>query len=106
MDAMISRITIFSFLLGLMLGLGIFLHAKGERDRCNSYPAGGVPPKSETVVSGTREIQAPCSDWWIRQPSEIQVLCIADLGLALIFCVNALIDVRRSIQWRRGRKSH
>jgi len=103
---MISRVTIFSLLLGLMLGLGIFLHANGERDRCNSYPAGGVPPNSETVVSGTREIEASCSDWWIRQPIEIQILCIGDAGLGLIFALNALTDLRRSIQWRRARKSH
>jgi hypothetical protein len=103
---MISRLTIFSLLLGLMLALGIFIHAKSERDRCNSYPAGSVPPKSESIVSGTREIEAPCSDWWIRQSTEIQILCIADLGLALIFLLNAAGDLRRWLQWRRGDKSH
>ena len=106
MDAMISRVTIFSLLLGLMLGLGIFLRAKGEHDRCNTYTAGDIPPKSETVVSGTREIQAPCSDWWIRQPMEMQVLSIADAGLGLIFVINCLIDLRRWALWKRRRKSH
>lgn len=103
---MISRVTIFSLLLGLMLGLGIWMHTSGERDRCNTYPAGGVPPKSESIVSGTHEIEAPCSDWWIRQPMQIQILSIADAGLAMIFVLNALIDLRAWLEWRHGRGSH
>lgn len=103
---MISRVTIFSLLLGLMLGLGIFLHANGERDRCNTYPEGGVPPRSEYIVSGTREVEMPCDSWWPRQTMTVQVLCIAGAGLGMIFVVNALIDLRRSVHWGRTRKSH
>lgn len=103
MDAMISRVTIFSLLLGLMLGLGIFIHTSSERDRCNMYPAGGTPPKTEYVVTGTREVEVSCNDWWMRQPLAMQVQCIADAGLGLIFAVNALIDLRRWTRWRRGR---
>ena len=101
MDAMISRLTIFSLLLGLMLGLGIYMHAKGAHDRCNSYPPGGVQPRNELVVTGTRQIQVPCSDWWMRQPQTVQILCIADAGLGLIFTLNVLIDLRRWVEGRR-----
>jgi len=104
MDAMISRITIFSLLLGLMLGLGTFMRVKGEQDRCNTYPAGGIPPKTEYVVSGTREVEISCDDWWMRQPMTVQILCIMDVGLGMIFAVNALQDTRNWIQRRRLRR--
>ena len=100
MDAMISRITIFSLLLGLMLGLGTYMRVKGEQDRCNTYPPGTTPPKTEYVVSGTREVEISCNDWWMRQPTTVQILCIADAGLAMIFVVNALQDIRAWIQWK------
>lgn len=104
MDAMISRVTIFSLLLGLMLGLGIDMHAKGEHDRCNTYPAGGVAPKTEYVVTGTREVEVPCGDWWMRQPMWMQIACMADAGLGMMFAVNALLDLRRWLRWRRGKR--
>jgi hypothetical protein len=100
MDAMVSRVTIFSLLLGLMLGLGIYTHAQGERDRCSIYPAGGTPPMTEYVVSGTRQVEVPCSDWWMRQPLVIQILCIADAGFALIFLLFAAGDLRSAVQRR------
>ncbi|HEY5055223.1 MAG TPA: hypothetical protein VII58_03635 [Acidobacteriaceae bacterium] len=104
MDAMLSRITLFSLLLALMLGLGIVMQTKSERDRCNSYAADGIPPRSEYVVTGTREVEVPCNDWWMRQSQTVQVLCIADAGLGMIFAVNALGDLRRGLGLRRARK--
>lgn len=104
MDAMISRVTIFSLLLGLMLGLGIYTQAETERDRCNTYPAGSTPPETEYVVTGTREVEVPCNDWWMRQPLAIQILCIADAGFAMIFLVFAAGDLRRRYQQRRGHR--
>jgi len=104
MDAMISRITLFSLLLALMLGLGIVMQTKSESDRCDSYPAGGIPPSSEYVVTGSRELEVPCNDWWLRQSLTIQILCIADAGLGMIFAVNALADMRRGLAMRRTRR--
>lgn len=97
----ISRVTIFSLLLALMLGLGIYMRAQGERDACNSYPADGVPPAREYVVSGTRQIAVPCSDWWMRQPLTVQVFCMADAALAILFLLNALTDLRDWLAMRR-----
>lgn len=102
---MISRVTIFSLLLTLMLGLGIYMHSLGERDRCNTYPVGGVPPRSEYVVTGERETEVPCSDWWMRQPLTVQVLCIADAALGVVFVLNALGDLRDWLAWRRQKQN-
>ena len=104
MDAMISRITIFSLLLALLLGLGTFMLVQDERDRCNTYPPGGTPPKTEYAISGTREVEISCNDWWMRQSMTVQILCIADAGLGMIFLVNALVDLRGWIQWRRSQR--
>jgi len=103
---MLSRITLFSLLLALMLGLGIFIQTKSESDRCNTYPDGGIAPRSEYVVTGTREVEVPCNDWWVRQSLTVQVLCIADAGLGMIFMVNALGDMRRWLGSRRTGRAH
>jgi hypothetical protein len=101
---MISRVTIFSLLLGLMLGVGIYAWAQGRRDDCMRYPPGGRAPATEMVVSGTREIEVPCSDWWMRQPLGAQILCIADAALGVVFLVNALQDTRAWLAMRRVRR--
>lgn len=100
---MISRVTIFSLLLGLMLGVGIYAWAQGRRDECTSYPPGGRAPVREMVASGTREIEVPCSDWWMRQPLGAQILCIADAALGVVFLMNALQDARSWLVMRRRR---
>ena len=101
---MISRVTIFSLLLGLLLGLGIYMYSQDERDRCSTYPAGGVAPRSEYVVTGTRETEVPCSEWFLRQPLTVQILCIADAALGVVFALNAIGDLSGWIAWRRGNK--
>ena len=102
---MISRITIFSLLLGLLLGLGIYMYSLGGRDRCNTYPAGGVAPRSEYVVTGERETEVPCSEWFLRQPQAVQVLCVLDAVLGALFALNAVGDLVRWIAWRRSYKN-
>jgi hypothetical protein len=104
MDSMISRLTLFSLLFGLMLGLGIFTYSQGQRDRCSTYPAGGAAPRSEFVITGERQIEVPCSEWFLRQPLAVQILVIADFLLGFVFAVNALADLRRWVQWRRPRR--
>jgi hypothetical protein len=101
---MISRVTIFSLLLGLMLGVGIYAWAQDRRDDCTSYPPGGRAPATEMVVSGTREIEVPCGDWWLRQPLGTQILCIADAALGVVFLMNALQDTRGWLAMRRRRR--
>jgi hypothetical protein len=102
MDRMISRLTMFSLLLGLMLGLGIYMYSQGEQDRCSTYPAGGVQPRTQYVVTGERQIEVPCSEWFLRQPLALQILVVADFLLGFIFSVNALADLNRWLRWRRA----
>jgi hypothetical protein len=101
---MISRVTIFSLLLGLMLGVGIYAWSQSERDDCMRYPPGGRPPATEMVVSGTREIEVPCSDWWMRQPLDVQMLYLLDATLGVVFLMNALQDTRAWLTMRRQRR--
>ena len=54
-----------------------------------------------SVVTGTRTIVVPCSDWLTRQPEKIQMLCLVDLVLAVMFVLNALLDMRAWLQRRR-----
>jgi hypothetical protein len=104
MDGMISRLTLFSLLLGLMLGLGIYMHSQSEHDRCSAYPPGGVQPRSEYVITGERQVEVPCSEWFLRQSLVVQILFVTDILLGFVFAVNVLADLRRWIQWRRERR--
>jgi hypothetical protein len=98
----ISRVTLFSLLLALILGAGIRLWDAQQRDNCSLYMAGDrTVPASEMVISGTRQIEVPCSDWIMRQPLRVQVLCLLDLVLGVVFFFNALADLQRWLQSRR-----
>jgi len=99
---MISRVTLFSLLLGLMLATGIMYWTGGLRDNCARYLAGDKTlPATEWVVSGTRTIEVSCDDWTMRQPMRIQILCLLDIVLAVLFVLNALIDLRNWLEMRR-----
>ena len=92
---MISRVTLFSLLLGLMLGLGIWMESRSPRDACAAYLNGNKwAQSSEYVNSGTRMIAVPCNDWIMRQSLQVQLLCLLDLCLAVVFLLNALGDLR------------
>jgi hypothetical protein len=98
----ISRVTLFSLLLGLMLGTGIRLWDARQKDNCSLYMAGDKTlPASELVVSGTRQIVVPCNYWIMRQPMRVQVLCLLDFALLVVFFLNALADLQRWLQSRR-----
>jgi hypothetical protein len=97
-----SRVTLFSLLLALLLGVGIRLWYDGQRDACTPYLAGDTKvPSSEWVLSGTRTIEVPCDDWIMRQPLRVQVLCLLDVALTVLFVLNALSDLRDWRQFRR-----
>jgi len=97
-----SRVTLFSLLLALLVGIGIRLCTDGQRDACAGYLAGDTAAqKSEWVLSGTREIEVPCTDWITRQPLRVQILCLVDLVLAVLFLLNALSDLREWLEMRR-----
>jgi hypothetical protein len=99
----ISRVTIFSLLLSLLLATGIRRWYLGQRDDCRRYLAGDTSfPPSQVVVSGNRTIVVPCDQWWLRQPAAVQMLCLLDLLLAAVFLVNGLQDTRAWIERRRA----
>jgi hypothetical protein len=99
---MISRITLFSLLLALMLGTGIRLWDAQQRDNCALYMAGDKSAlASEMVMSGTRQIEVPCRDWIMRQPLLVQVLCLLDVLLAVVFLLNVLGDLQDWLRQRR-----
>ena len=99
---MISRVTIFSLLLALMLASGIWLWNDGHPDDCaRSMAASGIMPRSEYVISGTRQVVIPCNDWIMRQSLLVQILCLLNLALAAVFVVNALGDLQGWLEMRR-----
>ena len=99
---MISRVTIFSLLLSLMLAIGIWSWSSSHRDACAAYLAGNKhAPSSEYVPSGSRLIIVPCRDWTSRQPLRVQLLCLANLVLAIVFVLNATGDLRDWFASRR-----
>jgi hypothetical protein len=98
----ISRVTIFSLLLGLMLGLGISMWSGNQHDACAAYLDGNkLAQSSEYVPSGTRLIAVPCNVWLMRQPVKVQILCLVDLCLAVVFLLNAVGDLRDSLEARK-----
>jgi hypothetical protein len=99
----ISRVTIFSLLLALLLATCIRVWYIGQGDDCSRYLAGDTSlPSAQIVVSGTRTIIVPCDRWWLRQPVGVQMLCLLDLLLAVVFVLNGLQDTRAWIERRRA----
>jgi len=85
-----------------MLGLGIRLWDARHQDNCALYNAGDRSvPSSILVVSGTREIEVQCNDWIMRQPLKVQLLCLVDLVIGVVFFFNALSDLQQWLRMRR-----
>jgi hypothetical protein len=98
----ISRVTLFSLLLALLLWAGIALRNARQKDECTRYLAGdSSAPATQTVVTGTRVIEVPCTDWMDRQPQSVLLLCLIDVLLLVMFALNAATDVRRWVQVRQ-----
>jgi len=98
----ISRITILLFLLILLVACGIYVWWSGHQDNCDRYMAGDKSmPSSEYVMSGGRTIVVPCQYWVPRQSFPVQMFCLLDLGLTLIFLVHALGDLGDWLARRR-----
>lgn len=102
---MISRVTLFSLLFCLLLGVGVRRWSLMHPDNCDRYLAGNrkLPP-TEYVISGTRQVAVPCNQWLTRQPERIQILCLLDLLLAATFVVNAVGDIQRFLRARVARR--
>jgi len=101
----VSRVTLYSLLFGLMLAMGIWRWSGAHKDDCTRFLAGDKSaPASEWVVSGTRTMEVRCSDWTMRQPLRVQVLCLLDMVVLLLFVLNALADARDHFEVRRRRR--
>ena len=99
---MISRRTIFSLLLALMIVAVLRVWLIEHPDNCDRYMAGDrtVPP-SEYIESGTRTVEVPCNQWLFRQPAWVQCICLLDLTVLVVFVLSVWQDVAR---WRDRRK--
>ena len=97
---MISRQTIFSFLLTLLVGLGVFAWNGSKRDECDL--AG--PDRARVVVpvgqAGRKVLVASCSEWLPRQPAWVQGCCFLNGALAVVFVVSLAADVVSGNRWR------
>lgn len=97
---MISRRTIYSLLLTLLLALGIRLWALGQRDDCDRLAPN--PNAQVMVQSGTRTITVPCTYWVPRQPVQVQALLLLNLVLGVVFFISAGADWARYRARRRA----
>jgi hypothetical protein len=98
----VSRVTLFSLLLGAMLGLGIWMGTSGHRDGCSAYLDGNKSAQSsEYVASGSQLMAVPCDVWIMRQSPRVQLLCLVDLCMAVVFVLNALGNLQDWFALRR-----
>src|SRR5580704_3912854 len=99
---MISRVTLGSFLLVLLVTAGIYLWSAEHWDDCARYMAGDTSlPSSEMVDVGDHQVEVQCGQWFPRQPVGLQVTCLIDLVVIIIFSLNGLGDF---LEWRRVKR--
>ena len=64
---MISRLTIFALLLGLLVGVGLVAWNNGHRDGCDGLTgAAREQMQVEVGQSGRHVVAVPCSSWRLR----------------------------------------
>ena len=91
----VSKITIGSLLLALMLGVALVHWSLQHKDDCSRFLSGDEhAPSSQFIVTGTREVIIPCNVWLPRQPLTVQILCLVELFLIVIFLLQAAGDIR------------
>lgn len=99
---MISRRTIYTLLLTLLLVLGLRLWAVNKRDDCDRL--NGVPNAEVMVQSGTRTITVPCNYryWALRQPLWVNLLALFGGVLGVVFIISVINDWARLRARRRA----
>ncbi len=88
-----SKKTMYSFLLALLLGIAIKAWTMQHVGPCDAYLAGQWHAPSTVVVNPqgvAREV--PCSDWFQRQPRGVQAACIVDGAVLVVFAVSVWSD--------------
>ena len=97
---MISQKTIFSFLLALLLAICIRAWTLRQVGPCDAYKAGQLDAPSSVVINPQGHAMIiPCNQWLLRQPRSVQVSCLVDAGLFVIFLIGASAD------WTRRRRA-
>lgn len=97
---LISRRTIVSLLLTLLLAGGLTAWSVGRRDECSAYLAGVAgAPADEVVATGSHVMRVRCDEWFLRQPAGVQLLCLVCGAGFMVFGVSARADtkVRRQL---------
>jgi len=97
---MISRKTIFSLVLALLIFLGIRTWTIGHRDDCDRLGLNNAKPATVNVESGTRTVEMPCNLWLPRQPVWVQGVCLLDGAVGAVFVLSLWGDW---VRWRRRR---
>jgi hypothetical protein len=78
---MISRRTIFSLVLALLIFFAIRAWWVQHPDNCQRYLAGDKSfPPVQYVKSGSYMIPMDCRWWLPRQPTLVQAACLLDMG--------------------------
>ena len=92
---MISRQTIFSLLLALLVGVGIFAWNEAKRDDCDRAGPDRGAMQVPVGQSGRKVLLVRCNDWLPRQPVKVQAWCFLDVALGVVFGMSLLADVAR-----------
>ena len=100
---MISRQTIFSLLLALLLGLGILLWTQNRRDDCDRADRFGRKPTEVLVEQGSRVVAMSCKLWIPRQPQPLQGALLLDAVLGIVFGLSAWVEWNRTRARRKER---
>ena len=92
---MISRTTLWSLLVALLIPSGMAVWLSGHRDSCARFLAGdrSLPP-TQMVAAGTQMVEVPCTVWLPRQPMWIQILCLVELVVVMVFALHLVGDWR------------
>ncbi len=101
---MISRMTLGSLLLALLIPSGMALWSSGHRDSCSRFLAGDTSrPRTQMVAIGSEMLEVPCEAWLPRQTMGVQIVSLLELLVLVVFAIHAVGDAREWMVWRRGR---
>ncbi len=92
---MMSRVTLWSLLVVLLLPSGLAVWMSGHPDSCSRFLAGDRSrPSTQMVAIGTEMVAVPCTQWLPRQSMWIQLLCLMELVAVMVFAIHLAGDWR------------
>jgi hypothetical protein len=100
---MIARRTIYSLLLGIFSVLALQAWLLDHQTGCDRFLAGDhTQLPSVWVDSGDHRIEVPCGDWIDRQPIAVQITCLAEVAIFVVFLLSGIVDI---VRWRNQRQA-